>query len=577
MRKLLYILAFIPVLSFGQWQKKVTGDTLDLWNKQPVLRYNDNIVADRPWVLAQTGAAAPGNNTEIILNSSGNFGTNANFTYTGSLFSLTGETKITHATTPTISLYTGVTKRATILATSNHLNFYSFASKPILFSIDSVEKLRIASNGNIGINYNNPTIKLHIRGNTDSTDSETVCQFESKEGLSALSFTKATGTYNWDIQALHQGYDYSDLILNGTGGKVGIGGAPVAKLHVYTPDLVDADSLTEGLSVSRAHYPDQQAIFNYYGGTLNIIAHDANNNTGYIDLKTWNGSNDVSRLFINTDGNVGIGDIVPSFPLTVNGAAQVGYAGVSTNSTKFYLENQHGKKWALSSGLNNVSENSFGIYNWTADGGETTPVAKLAIQSDGNVSINQNIATYKLDVNGDVNIANGSHYKVNGVNVWDSAKITAAIHDSITTSAPAYGFMTALTSSGGFDGVPMTMASGTLTSTKLVAAKGDSGLYIASGGAGTYNIDITCYGLFYPNTNPCTMTIKIYKNSTFITGFENIILHTASLGINQSYTIPMNWQMTLSENDYITIRTKATAGAVDGSYVPVVTLRLTRN
>jgi hypothetical protein len=85
------------------------------------------------------------------------------------------------------------------------------------------------------------------------------------------------------------------------------------------PALAEANILTEGLAVSRAGYVNQKAIFNYSGGTLNIIAHDIQNNTGYINLQTWNGTSDVSRFFIRTDGNIGIGTSEPGFKLDVCG------------------------------------------------------------------------------------------------------------------------------------------------------------------------------------------------------------------------------------------------------------------
>ncbi len=94
-------------------------------------------------------------------------------------------------------------------------------------------------------------------------------------------------------------------VVNGAAANVGIGAAANSRLSADNT-VGNADAYSEGFSVGRAGFPNQRAIFNYYGGTLRITARDTDNNVGSIKLATWNGSTVATRLSITSGGNVGI-------------------------------------------------------------------------------------------------------------------------------------------------------------------------------------------------------------------------------------------------------------------------------
>jgi hypothetical protein len=78
----------------------------------------------------------------------------------------------------------------------------------------------------------------------------------------------------------------------------------------------------------------------------------------------------------------------------IAGSLSLGANSVNSNTTKLFLNNPAGKNWAFSSGLNNISENTFGIYNWTAS--QTAPVFSIA--DTGNVGIGTSYAANALTI-----------------------------------------------------------------------------------------------------------------------------------------------------------------------------------
>ncbi|MBO9620542.1 MAG: hypothetical protein J7539_16075, partial [Niabella sp.] len=75
---------------------------------------------------------------------------------------------------------------------------------------------------------------------------------------------------------------------------------------------------------------------------------------------------------------------------------QIGGASVNANTTKLFINNPVGKKWALSAGANMISEMGFNIYNWTDN--QTTPL--FTITNVGNVGIGAFGAAAKLHISG---------------------------------------------------------------------------------------------------------------------------------------------------------------------------------
>ena len=167
-----------------------------------------------------------------------------------------------------------------------------------------------SDNGNVGVGIATPQSKLHI---ADGLGGE---QLRLSRGTGIVRFSQS---FNVDDLYLTNSNATKTYMYWSNNGNIGVGTSmPISKFHIV-PALSEANIITEGLVVSRAGYVNQKAIFNYNLGNLNIIAHDDQQGTGYINMQTWNGTSDVSRLFINTNGYVGIGNLNPSCKLDVCG------------------------------------------------------------------------------------------------------------------------------------------------------------------------------------------------------------------------------------------------------------------
>jgi hypothetical protein len=100
-------------------------------------------------------------------------------------------------------------------------------------------------------------------------------------------------------------------------GNIGIGNnSPQSKLHVY-------DASNSLIALGRAGNPQALAKWEYNSGTCSFGTRDTDN----LELIT----NNVSRLFMNTVGNVGVGTSSPTAKLDVNGDVK------ATNTPKAWV------------------------------------------------------------------------------------------------------------------------------------------------------------------------------------------------------------------------------------------------
>lgn len=88
------------------------------------------------------------------------------------------------------------------------------------------------------------------------------------------------------------------------------------------------------------------------------------------------------------------------------GSITIGGEGVNSNSTKLFLRNAFGRTWALSSGVNEIAEGDFAIYDEPT--GNTGSLKFLISGSTGNISIGGAVPETKLHVNGVITAIGGN-------------------------------------------------------------------------------------------------------------------------------------------------------------------------
>jgi len=223
---------------------------------------------------------------------------------------------------------------------TNKLELKTLTTAPLSFQVNSSEKMRITSSGNVGIGTTNPQQKLHVAGNG---------RFES------------TGT--------------------GLGGYVTVGN-PHETAGNYSAYFF-GNTIHDNIYMKGAIAYETLSITSGRGD-MHFLQNSAPNGT--------NASISDSVMTIRNDGNVGIGTTSPTAKLQVSGKS------FFTNDI-FTLQN----KGIFFNGLDDFSSGIAGIDSGTsvrifAGGSE-----KVRVKSTGNVGIGTTTPGFKLDVTGEGN------------------------------------------------------------------------------------------------------------------------------------------------------------------------------
>lgn len=211
-----------------------------------------------------------------------------------------------------LELYNGSTGHTTLTNTGAY---------DIIFQTNNTPRLRINSSGNVGIGTFDGSSSILSRvqivtGSSAAADSGNMFTISSDSGnlVEKLNMGVNTSGYAW-IQATKPGTDVRPLILQPSGGNVGIGTTnPISKLHVegtFRSTLssgAGGDTLLSGIN----------GVSNGY-----IISVDASNNITY----KWHTGNNTQAMTISSSGNTGIGTTNPRAKLDVNGYVYGTYGG----------------------------------------------------------------------------------------------------------------------------------------------------------------------------------------------------------------------------------------------------------
>lgn len=243
------------------------------------------------------------------------------------------------------------------------------------FAINSTERMRINSSGNVGIGYTSPSYRLHVNGDF---------------GVSTNAVISAAGAITGASLST------SGNILSQ--GLVGVGtNSPVSQLHVNAStgnSIIHVTNSTTGGTLS-----DGVSLVSESGtGDAFVIQRE--------NARLILGTNNTNRFIITGAGNIGVGTIDPSALLHLIG--NVGGWSSNNYGKQLYITTQIGGPNPCigisdSSGGNNWAiGNAAGSINFCqmpAITNSTTPIVeRMRIDSSGNVGIGTTSPVFPLHV-----------------------------------------------------------------------------------------------------------------------------------------------------------------------------------
>ena len=249
----------------------------------------------------------------------------------------------------------------------------------VRFKTEGQERLKIAANGNVGVNHGNPQKSLHVGGSNNMVrlaSTTGAARIEYQNSGSSSPDSTAIGSVNNDLQFVAGGSEKARI---NSGGNFGIGVSnPATPLHVSaagaTPVVIESSN--------------SQSLINFRNSSTSLFFMGASSNN-------WNvQSSGVERLSVTSGGNVGVGVSDPSFKLDVDSKIRAGntdgygFLGLGKNPTDTW------KNWHIVSGGNGY----LSVYN----GNDGEGLKRLTIGSNGNVGLGYDNPTAKLSVFGNI-------------------------------------------------------------------------------------------------------------------------------------------------------------------------------
>tara|TARA_A100001388_G_scaffold17074_1_gene11324 strand:- start:377 stop:1906 length:1530 start_codon:yes stop_codon:yes gene_type:complete len=156
---------------------------------------------------------------------------------------------------------------------------YNHSDNDLFFKTSDVEKVRITSNGSIGIGTDNPQQDIHIlrsqlsrvRIESTSTAYNSDVIFQNPDGLlGVVGYNASLDTINIDSRGGTGGVSFtrtgSERVRIAADGKVGIGTTnPEALLHLVTPNA-DCEMILEADTENDDEYDNPRILFRQDGG-----------------------------------------------------------------------------------------------------------------------------------------------------------------------------------------------------------------------------------------------------------------------------------------------------------------------
>jgi hypothetical protein len=286
---------------------------------------------------------------------------------------------------------TSGTRTGYIAYVGSAFEWYNNEAIPIIFYASGLEKMRIASDGNVGISTTSPGRPLEVKSTNIA-----IRMNNTSNTNAGLEYYVSTGTYfNWVLGAQYNvsdGFEITPSTAAGgttysspkfvvkANGNVGIGTtSPASRL-----DVSGSINTNNGLNISRGNIGFTTDTTEFFikttmnGGAIRFrgnsgAASDRNVQLGNVD----NNGNWTSYLIAEGGGNVGIGTTSPADKLTIPAD---NYLSFQTSNVTF--NSGRGARIGATSTGSGIGELIFETYKGGSGGGE-----RMRITSDGCVGI----------------------------------------------------------------------------------------------------------------------------------------------------------------------------------------------
>jgi hypothetical protein len=324
----------------GATDKTITwSDTTDSWEfNQPTITTGSSTAASfipTSSTVPSNGVYLSGTNTvAVATNSTGRLFIEASGRLLSRRYSLPGAFRFSRAegteaaptavtaTAVNMSLggesYDGTAYRESTLIQSWNDGAPSSTSSPgyLIFcttpsgTITSTERLRITSDGKLGLGTSGPASILHIKQDVASGNYQSRITLENTDQRTIIGSYYEAGVNAWSlIQSTNASETVaSNLLLQPSGGRVGIGTtAPSGLIHL------------QGASIAETWY----TATNTGGATWRVGTADTSSGLSGA-YRIYDSTNSAARLLIDNTGKVGIGTTAPSQKLHVAGNVLLG-------------------------------------------------------------------------------------------------------------------------------------------------------------------------------------------------------------------------------------------------------------
>ena len=318
---------------------------------------------------------------------------------------------------------------------------YTNGGAPIVLGTNSTERMRITSDGSVGIGTSSGNTKFTVQG----AAAYGIARFTTSDYVDGVSGSgilintgATTGNTFTSINAYQAGFASSNnLVLQNSGGSVGIGtSSPAFPLEVQSNSAALGIRLRgrslDGISVLRFVSNDGATTY----GQLDVRPSDFRINA-VANVPMLFSTNDSERMRIDSSGNVGIGTSSPSGKLQINTQDGFIFNAASAISTMRFGSANSGE------GTGELAfDRGAGAITFKSGNTGSALTERMRIDASGNVGINTTVAGTRFVV------AQSGESNAGAATYPGQIQINQAAVSSLSTATSGLEFKTSIFGSG---------------------------------------------------------------------------------------------------------------------------------